>query len=200
MTIPLITLAVGAVFAGVIFAPYFLGDHANAFWRGAIERVHDPLNPSVAAPAAEHGAAAEGVGSEGGHHMPTWVMWAPFFVTLAGFLLAIPIYFMSSTTGAAIARMFAPLNAFLQRKWYFDELYDFVFVKGARAIGDFFWKTGDKKVIDGLGPDGFAWMSKFTARQMRKTQTGFVYHYSFFMLIAVAAIGGYAIWAGGGMP
>ncbi|MDZ4777342.1 MAG: NADH-quinone oxidoreductase subunit L [Alphaproteobacteria bacterium] len=212
MTIPLIALAAGAVLAGVIFAPYFLGDHANDFWRGAIERVHDPLNPSAAAhvpagaeaahtaPAAEHGAAAEGSHGEGGHHVPTWVMWAPFFVTLAGFLLAIPIYFMSSTAGAAIARAFAPLNAFLQHKWYFDELYDFVFVKGARALGDFFWKTGDKKVIDGLGPDGFASVSKFTARQMRKTQTGFVYHYSFFMLIAVAAIGAYAIWAGGGMP
>jgi NADH-quinone oxidoreductase subunit L len=212
MTIPLITLAAGAVLAGVIFAPYFLGDHANEFWRGAIERVHDPLNPSTAAhataaadpshaaPAGEHGAAAEAGHGEGGHHVPTWVMWAPFFVTLAGFLLAIPIYFMSSTAGAAIARTFAPLNAFLQRKWYFDELYDFVFVKGARALGDFFWKTGDKKVIDGLGPDGFASASKFTARQMRKTQTGFVYHYSFFMLIAVAAIGAYAIWAGGGMP
>lgn len=221
MTIPLITLAAGAVLAGVVFAPYFLGDHANDFWRGAIERAHDPLNPSVAAahgpaaaeaahaaPAADahgaaagdHGAAAEGGHGEGGHHVPTWVLWAPFFVTLAGFLLAVPIYFMSSTAGAAIARTFAPLNAFLQRKWYFDELYDFVFVKGARALGDFFWKTGDKKVIDGLGPDGFAAVSKFTARQMRRTQTGLVYHYSFFMLIAVAAIGVYAIWVGGGLP
>jgi len=216
MTVPLIALAVGAVLAGFIFAPYFQGVHAESFWRGAIERVHDPLNPPAAAhapaaaeaahaaPAGGHGADAEGGHGEdghgeGGHHVPKWVLWAPFFVTLAGFVLAIPIYFMSSTAGAAIARAFAPLNAFLQRKWYFDELYDFVFVKGARALGDFFWKTVDKRVIDGLGPDGFASVSKFTARQMRKTQTGFVYHYSFFMLIAVAAIGAYAIWAGGGM-
>jgi NADH-quinone oxidoreductase subunit L len=214
MTIPLIALATGAVLAGVIFAPYFLQNHGD-FWRTAIERVHDPLNPSVAAhaaPAADHGAAtaphgapaaaehaaAEGGHGEGGHHVPPWVMWAPFFVTLAGFVLALPIYFFSQTMGAAIARAFAPINAFLSHKWYFDEFYDLVFVKGARAIGDFFWKTGDKKVIDGLGPDGFAWLSKFTARQMRKTQTGFVYHYSFFMLIAVAAIGAYAIWSGGG--
>ncbi len=207
MTIPLMALAAGAVLAGVIFAPYFLQNHGD-FWRTAIERVHDPLNPSIAAhaaPVVEHGVAAEGGHGEGGqgeggHHVPQWVMWAPFFVTLAGFVLAAPIYFFSSTLGGALARAFAPINAFLSHKWYFDELYDFVFVKGARALGDFFWKTGDKKVIDGLGPDGFAWMSKFTARQMRKTQTGFVYHYSFFMLIAVAAVGAYAIWAGGGMP
>jgi len=224
MTVPLVALAAGAVLAGVMFAPMFLHGQADQFWRGAIERAHDPLNPSGgghggesahaeaghgdthapvadphAAPAEAHGAGAEDHGG-GGHHVPAWVMWAPFVVTLAGFLLALPLYFFSQTAGATIARVFAPLNAFLSRKWYFDELYDFVFVKGARALGDFFWKTGDKKVIDGLGPDGFASVSKFTARQMRKTQTGFVYHYSFFMLIAVAAIGAYAIWAGGGLP
>jgi NADH-quinone oxidoreductase subunit L len=228
MTIPLVALAAGAILAGVAFAPYFL-KNKDDFWRTSIERVHDPLYPSAAThatPAVEHGAAtahdttaadhgapatghgaktgdqaaAEGGHGEGGHHVPQWVMWAPFFVTLAGFVLALPIYLFSSTLGGALARAFAPINAFLSHKWYFDELYDFVFVKGARALGDFFWKTGDKKVIDGLGPDGFAWMSKFTARQMRKSQTGYVYHYSFFMLIAVAALGAYAIWAGGGMP
>jgi NADH-quinone oxidoreductase subunit L len=128
------------------------------------------------------------------------VLWAPFVVTLAGFLLALPIYFFSQTMGGAIARTFAPVNAFLSKKWYFDELYDAVLVKGARALGDLFWKGGDKRLIDGLGPDGFAWVSKFTARQMRRIQTGYVYHYSFLMLVAVAAIGAYAIYAGGALP
>ncbi len=213
MLAPLAILAAGAVFAGVIFAPYFLKDEHN-FWRGAIERRHDPLHPPAtaaqepahyAAPAAVHGAAAgdytpaaaEAHEAEGGHHVPTWVLWAPFVVTLTGFLLALPIYFFSQTMGAAIARTFAPVNAFLSRKWYFDELYAAVFVKGARALGDLFWKGGDKKIIDGFGPDGFAWMSKFTARMMRLSQTGYVYHYSFFMLVAVAVIGAYAIWQGG---
>jgi NADH-quinone oxidoreductase subunit L len=218
MTAPLAILAAGAVLAGVVFAPYFLKDEHN-FWRGAIERSHDPLHPPAA---AAHGEAAKGhdaapthaeaapteahaapdgeAHEAGGHHVPTWVMWAPFFVTLSGFLLALPIYFFSQTMGGVIARTFAPINAFLSRKWYFDELYDAVFVKGARALGDLFWKGGDKRVIDGLGPDGFAWMSRFTARQMRRVQTGYVYHYSFFMLIAVAAIGAYAIWSGGALP
>jgi NADH-quinone oxidoreductase subunit L len=224
MTAPLIALAVGAVLAGVAFAPQFLKDEGD-FWRGAIVRTHDPLYPSydamkagAHAPAAEahgdtdanesgkagggraaSGDRAEGQHGESGHHVPAWVLWAPFFVTLAGFLLALPIYFFSQTMGAAIARAFKPVNAFLSHKWYFDELYDLVFVKGARALGDLFWKTGDKKVIDGLGPDGFASLSKFTARQMRKAQTGYVYHYSFFMLIAVAALGAYAILSGGAL-
>ncbi|MDX2234954.1 MAG: NADH-quinone oxidoreductase subunit L [Hyphomonadaceae bacterium] len=220
MTAPLAILAAGAVFAGVFFAPYFLKDE-NSFWRGAIERSHDPLYPAAGAPGSadsHDGAAAHGASTEEGHapapaaghgeaaahgedahHVPTWVLWAPFVVTLAGFLLALPIYLFSQTMGAAIARTFAPLNAFLTRKWYFDELYDAVFVRGARALGDLFWKGGDKKIIDGLGPDGFAWMSRFTARQMRRSQTGYVYHYSFFMLVAVAAVGAFAIWQGGGV-
>jgi len=222
MTWPLIALAAGAVLAGVIFAPYFLQDRGD-FWRGAIERSHDPLHASSAGlqTGPEHQAQAPHAGSvetehrpeapdaglktgatggEAAHHVPTWVMWAPFVVTLSGFLLALPIYFFSQTMGGAIARMFAPINAFLSRKWYFDELYDLVLVKGARALGDLFWKGGDKRLIDGLGPDGFAWVSKFTARQMRRIQTGYVYHYSFLMLVAVAAIGAYAIYAGGALP
>ncbi len=195
MTIPLAVLAAGAVLAGVIFAPYFLGEHAQTFWRGAVALEHNPLM----AGAGEHGVAAGEHAAAGEHHVPQWVMWAPFVVTLSGFLLALPIYFFSQTMGARLARTFAPVNAFLSHKWYFDELYDAVLVKGARALGDLFWKGGDKKIIDGFGPDGFAWMSKFTARMMRLTQTGYVYHYSFFMLIAVAAIGAYAIVAGGAL-
>jgi NADH-quinone oxidoreductase subunit L len=224
MVAPLIALAVGAVLAGVAFKPYFIGDQADAFWRGSIERSHDPLNPSDAyaiggghaAGAADHdaasatyvqgaddhgvaGASADEHHADGGHHIPNWVLWAPFVVTLAGFLLALPIYFFSQTLGATLARATGPLNAFLARKWYFDEVYDFVFVKGARALGDFFWKTGDKRVIDGLGPDGFAAVSRFTARQMRRIQTGYLYHYSFLMLVAVAALGAYALWTAGAL-
>jgi NADH-quinone oxidoreductase subunit L len=156
------------------------------------------MYPAVAvASGAEHGAAAAEHGGGHGLHPPAWVAWSPFVVTAAGFLLALPIYFFSQTAGAAIARATKPINAFLQHKWYFDELYDLVFVKGARAIGDFFWKIGDKRVIDGLGPDGVSWLSRFSARQLRKIQTGFVYHYSFFMLIAVIGFGAYALWAAG---
>jgi NADH-quinone oxidoreductase subunit L len=173
MLAPLVVLAIGAIAAGAVFYPSFLGEHAHDFWRGAVPLSH-----------------------EGHHDFPAWVIWAPLIVTVTGFVLAVIFYLWK--TGAPKAMAKGPLWAFLYNKWYFDEIYDFIFVKGARAIGDIFWKTGDQKIIDGLGPNGFAAASRFTARQVRKLQTGFVYHYSFLMLIAAVGFGAYAILAGGG--
>jgi NADH-quinone oxidoreductase subunit L len=172
---PLVVLAAGAVFAGFFFAPYFIGEHAHEFWREA-----------VVLPAHEEG-----------HHVPTWVMWAPAVVTITGFLLALPIYLFSQTMGAKLAKAFGPVHAFLYHKWFFDEIYDFIFVKGARALGGFFWKIGDQKVIDGLGPNGVAAVAKFSARQVRKVQTGYVYHYSFLMLAGIIGFGAFALWWAG---
>ena len=75
------------------------------------------------------------------------------------------------------------MHSFLYNKWYFDELYDFVFVKGAAALGDLFWKVGDVKIIDGLGPDGVAGVAKAGAGGLAKLQSGYVYHYAFVMLL-----------------
>jgi NADH-quinone oxidoreductase subunit L len=172
MLAPLIVLAAGAMFAGAIFAPNFLGEGAHEFWRGVF-----PLH-----------------GEE--HPVPPSVAWAPLGVTVAGFLVACVFYLWQ--TGAAKALAKGPVWAFLYNKWYFDELYDFIFVKGARAVGDIFWKWGDQKTIDGLGPDGVAASSRFFSRALRRVQTGFVYHYSFLMLIAAVAFGAYAIMAGVG--
>jgi NADH-quinone oxidoreductase subunit L len=176
MLVPLLVLAAGAIFAGMIFAPYLLGHGAHAYWGGAV-----PL-------------------AEGGHaEPPAWVLWAPLGVTAAGFLIAVIFYLWRPGAAKAMAR--GPAWAFLYNKWYFDEIYDFFFVKGARALGDLFWKVGDQKVIDGLGPDGLAAASNFFSRNLRRLQTGFVYHYSFLMLIAAVAFGAYAIFAGmGGRP
>jgi NADH-quinone oxidoreductase subunit L len=172
MLIPLFVLAAGAIAAGAIFAPYFLGEHAEAFWNNAVPLAH-----------------------EGGHHdFPAWVIWAPLTVTVTGFILAVIFYLWKP--GAAKAMAGGPVWAFLYNKWYFDEIYDFIFVKGARAVGDLFWKVGDKRLIDGLGPDGIAASSNFFSRNLRRLQTGFVYHYSFVMLIAAVAFGAYAILAG----
>jgi NADH-quinone oxidoreductase subunit L len=124
------------------------------------------------------------------------VLWAPVAVTLTGFLLAVIFYLWQPGAPKAMAK--GPAHAFLYNKWYFDELYDFVFVKGARAIGDLFWKVGDQKIIDGLGPDGVAASSRFFSRMLRRVQTGFVYHYSFLMLIAAIVFGAYALLAGVG--
>ncbi|GIK47853.1 MAG: NADH:ubiquinone oxidoreductase subunit L [Alphaproteobacteria bacterium] len=170
MLAPLFVLAAGAIAVGAIFYPYFLGDHAGAFWDRAI-----PFH-------------------EGHHDFPAWVLWAPLIVTVTGFLFAVGFYLWRP--GAAKAMAKGPVWAFLYNKWYFDEIYDFIFVKGARALGDLFWKVGDRRLIDGLGPDGVAATSRFFSRNLRKLQTGFVYHYSFIMLIAAVAFGAYAIFAG----
>ncbi|MBL8550658.1 MAG: NADH-quinone oxidoreductase subunit L [Hyphomonadaceae bacterium] len=182
MLFPLYVLAAGAIFAGFLFAPYFIGAHAEDFWRGAVHLPHG----------AGHG--------EGGHHYPDWVIWAPLVVTAIGFVFAVFFYLWNRGLGARIAAYGGPLHAFLYHKWFFDEIYNFIFVKGARALGDLFWKGGDQKVIDGLGPDGVSSATRFFSRQMRRVQTGLVYHYSFLMLIAAAAFGAYAIWAGGARP
>ena len=172
---PLVVLALGAVFAGFAFAPLFIGSEAHSFWRGAL--------------------VLAGGEEEGG--VPTWVTWAAPSVTLLGLLLATFFYLLNQGLGAKIAAAGGPIHAFLYHKWYFDEVYDFIFVKGARALGDLFWKVGDQKVIDGLGPNGMAIVAKFGARQLRRVQTGLVYHYSFVILAAVVAFGAYAIWVAG---
>jgi NADH-quinone oxidoreductase subunit L len=129
-------------------------------------------------------------------HPPGWVIWAPLIVTAAGFLIAVMFYVLRPGVARLMAR--GPVWAFLYNKWYFDEIYDFIFVKGARALGDLFWKVGDQKLIDGLGPDGMASLSNFFSRRLRRLQTGYVYHYSFLMLIAAVAFGAYAIFTGFG--
>jgi len=171
---PLYVLAFGAVFAGFFFAPYFIGEHAVPFWRQVIHLPH------------------------GGHHeFPTWVIWAPLVVTVTGFLFACFFYLWNAGLGARIAAAGGPIHAFLYNKWFFDEIYDFIFVKGGRALGNFLWRWGDQKTIDGLGPDGVSASTRFFSRQVRKAQTGLVYHYSFIMLIAAVGFGAYAIWASG---
>ncbi|HVY03704.1 MAG TPA: NADH-quinone oxidoreductase subunit L, partial [Caulobacterales bacterium] len=173
---PLVVLALGAAFAGFAFAPYFIGGEAHGFWRNALV---------LAGGGEEEGA------------VPTWVTWAAPAVTVLGLLLAMFFYLLNQGLGARIAAVGGPIHAFLYHKWYFDEIYDVVFVKGARALGDLFWKVGDQKVIDGLGPNGLAAVAKFGARQFRRAQSGFVYHYSFVMLAAAVAFGAYALWAAG---
>jgi NADH-quinone oxidoreductase subunit L len=113
---------------------------------------------------------------------------------VTGFLFAVLFYLWQTVAAKAMAK--GPVCAFLYNKWYFVEIYDFVFVKGALALGDLFWKVGDKKIIDGLGPDGVAATSRVVSRGVKRLQTGFVYHYSFIMLIAAVAFGAYAIFAG----
>ncbi|MFZ4164073.1 NADH-quinone oxidoreductase subunit L [Brevundimonas sp. NPDC058933] len=179
MVVPLLVLSIGAVFAGMIFAPHFIGHHEAEFWRGAIF-----------------------VGSNNhvlheSHNVPTWVKWSPLVVTLLGTAAAFWIYVLKEGVAKQWAERKGPLWTFLYNKWFFDELYDVVFVKGAKAIGDFFWKIGDVRIIDGLGPNGAAWASLKSGGWLSRFQSGFVYFYAFVMLIGVAAFLAFAIFTWG---
>ena len=179
MLVPLLALSVGAVAAGFIFAPEFIGHHEGEFWRGAIFT-----------------SAANHVLHES-HNVPTWVKWAPLVVTLTGTAVAFWLYVLKEGLAKQWADRRGSLWTFLYNKWFFDELYDFVFVKGAKAIGDLFWKIGDVKIIDGLGPNGAAWASLKSAARLGKIQSGYVYHYAFVMLLGVAGLLAFAILAWG---
>jgi NADH-quinone oxidoreductase subunit L len=108
---------------------------------------------------------------------------------VTGLLAAIYFYVIKEGLGKRIADQGGLLHAFLFNKWYFDELYEIVFVKGARALGDLFWKGGDQKIIDGLGPNGIAALINFGSKRAVKIQSGYVYHYAFLMLIAAVMLG-----------
>ncbi len=161
MLVPLGILALGALFAGMVFDPSFVGEHAHEFWRGA-----------VALAAGEHG------------HPPEWVEFAPFVVTIVGFAIAYYYYVLHPDIPPKLAARKGLLYTFLYNKWYFDEVYDFLFVQPSLKLGRFLWKFGDGKVIDGLGPDGVAARVLDVTRQAVRLQTGYVYHYAFAMLIA----------------
>ncbi len=170
MLVPLYILAAGALFAGFVFAPYFIGHEEALFWGSAIYR--GPENEII------HEI----------HNVPEWVVWSPFIVMAIGFLLALLFYIRNTSLPKKLAQMNWPLYQFLLNKWYFDEAYDFLFVRPAMWIGHFLWKKGDGFVIDGMGPDGVSARVVDVTRGVVRLQTGFVYHYAFAMLIGVAAL------------
>lgn len=177
MLIPIILLAVGAVFAGWAFVEKFVGEERNEFWKGAI--FNAPTNHVL-----EHA-----------HHSPEWLLWAPLVVSTLGLLIAWYVYIRREGLGARIAANKGLVWGFLYNKWYFDELYEATFVRGAKFLGDIFWKVGDQKIIDGLGPDGVSALSSEIGRRAGGFQTGYVYHYAFVMLLGVAGLLSFALWA-----
>ncbi|GJE59713.1 NADH-quinone oxidoreductase subunit L [Methylobacterium trifolii] len=170
MTIPLAVLAFGALFAGLIFKDRFIGEGMDAFWGHAL--AHGPDNHIM------HDI----------HHVPALVSAAPFIMLVAGFVLAFVMYIRRPKLPAALAAQQPVLYRFLLNKWYFDELYDRIFVRPAKDFGLFLWKQVDGKAIDGAGPDGIAARVVDVTRGVVRLQTGYVYHYAFVMLIGVAAL------------
>ncbi|WP_343612605.1 NADH-quinone oxidoreductase subunit L [Novosphingobium sp.] len=167
MMIPLAVLSFGAVFAGAIFHHAFTGiEGAPEFWRGALV-----FNTELA---------------EAAEHLPATVKLAPFIVMLIGAITAYICYLVKPGIPAAFVKAIKPLHTFVYNKWFFDELYDILFVRTAFAIGKVFWKS-DKAVIDGLGPDGAAWVVAKGSVGARKVQSGFLTSYALWMLVGLVA-------------
>ncbi|WP_417497740.1 NADH-quinone oxidoreductase subunit L [Maricaulis sp.] len=202
----LVVLAIGAIFAGGLMKNDFIGGNSGHFWNESLPAaVHGPAvagaDADGHAPVADHGAAAEHAvpadthaeagateGHAGGEHPPVWVILAPFVVTLAGFLGAVYAYLLNAGMGARIAARGGPIHSLLYNKWYVDEIYHFIFVRGAKGLGDLFWKFFDVRIIDGFGPNGVATTTLAAAKRIAKAQSGYVYHYAFVMLIGVLGL------------
>jgi NADH-quinone oxidoreductase subunit L len=170
MLVSLAVLAVGAAFAGFFLADAFIGHNYNEFWKGAL--FTGPDNHIL----------------EEMHHVPALVPWLPTIMMLLGFLLARYMYIVNTRAPANLAAEHPFLYRFLLNKWYFDELYDAIFVRPALRLGRFLWRTGDQRIIDGLGPDGISARVLDVTRGVVRVQTGYLYHYAFAMLIGVAAL------------
>ena len=130
--------------------------------------------------------------------MPLWVKLSPFVAMLLGFIGAWWMYIRNPGMPKELARQHPGLYAFLLNKWYFDEIYDFLFVRPAKRLGRFLWKKGDGWFIDGFGPDGVAARVNDVTNRVVKLQSGYLYHYAFAMLIGVAALITWAMFGGAG--
>ncbi|MBY5772020.1 NADH-quinone oxidoreductase subunit L [Rhizobium leguminosarum] len=170
MLVPLYLLAIGAVLAGVIFEGRFYGEEYAEFWKGALF------------------TGAENELVEEFHHVPALVALSPFIAMVLGFVTAWYMYIRSPETPRILAQQHRVLYKFLLNKWYFDELYDFLFVSSAKALGRFLWKKGDVGVIDTYGPNGVAARVVAVTDRVVRLQTGYLYHYAFAMLIGIAAL------------
>lgn len=206
MLVPLGVLSVGAVGAGFVFYSKFMGN-AGDFWHGALP-VHagehhamiadgslyaaGDTHASDAHHADVHYSGLKGLLFNSVHGFPRWVLWIPLIASLSGFVIAFMMYMRGKGAQKHIDNIAetggGPLYNFLLNKWYIDEIYDATVVKGARKLGDIFWKIGDQKLIDGFGPNGVSAFAAGVSKRLSKIQSGYLYHYAFIMLLGVAAI------------
>ena len=227
MLVPLGVLALGSIFAGMLWYNSFFGDHhkmndffgieahAEATEGGdhtmatgehaatdeALAETDDHAatmaDPDHAAVAATHNGAAP-VGAifmaanstviDDAHHAPKWVKASPFVAMVIGFLTAYWFYIINPSMPRKVAESQPYLHRFLLNKWYFDEIYDFVFVKPAFAVGRFLWKRGDGKVIDGFLNGVALGIVPWFTRLAGRAQNGFVFTYAFAMVLGIVAL------------
>lgn len=168
MLIPLGVLAAGSILAGFPFKEVFVGHGVGEFFRDSLK-----MKPGIL---------------DEMHHLPVWVPYLPTVMMALGFLVAWLFYIRRPYLPVELANQHQGLYQFLLNKWYFDELYEIIFVRPAKWLGRFLWKQGDGFVIDGFGPDGVSARVLDVTRNVVKLQTGYLYHYAFAMLIGVAGL------------
>ena len=168
MLVPIGILAAGSILAGFPFREVFAGHGVEEFFRDSL-KMHPHIIDEM-------------------HHIPQAIALLPTVMMVLGFLVSWLFYIRRPYLPVELANQHQMLYQFLLNKWYFDELYDFIFVRPAKWIGYFLWKKGDGYVIDGFGPDGVSARVLDITRNVVKVQTGYLYHYAFAMLIGVAGL------------
>ncbi|MCP3466054.1 MULTISPECIES: NADH-quinone oxidoreductase subunit L [unclassified Bradyrhizobium] len=169
MLVPIGVLAAGSILSGFPFKEIFTGPHGvEEFFRESVK-----MNPHIL---------------EDMEHMPPLLGWLPFVMMVGGFVVSYLFYIRWTYLPVELANTQPMLYQFLLNKWYFDELYDTIFVRPAKWIGYQLWKKGDGFIIDGFGPDGVSARVLDVTRNVVKIQTGYLYHYAFAMLIGVAGL------------
>jgi len=172
MLLPLAILSIGSIFAGFIFKELFIGHHsADYFWKESIKFLL-PLSKD---------------------HAPYWII----YLTPVLVVLSIPISYYLFVINTNVTKWLVnenkPLYRFFLNKWYFDEFYEFIFVKSSKKIGTYFWKSIDVKTIDRFGPDGISNLIKKLSNKAVKFQSGYIYQYAFVMLLGFSAFLTYLI-------
>src|SRR4051794_31075868 len=168
MLIPIGILAAGSILAGFPFRELFAGHGVEEFFRESV-KMHPGIIDEM-------------------HHIPESIAFLPTVMMALGFVVSWLFYIRRPYLPVELANQHKMLYRFLLNKWYFDELYDLIFVRPAKWLGRFLWKKGDGFVIDGFGPDGVSAGVLDITRNVVKLQTGYLYHYAFAMLIGVAGL------------
>ena len=171
MILPLVFLSLGAIFSGYIFKDFFIGSYAVQFWNSSIFFLNEFIL----------------------HHPPVWFLIITPILVIIAIPLAYYFFVKNKKSLDSFISINQPLYNFLINKWYFDELYEFLFVRPAKKLGSFFWKKGDITVIDGFGPDGFAKIIKIVSDKAVQFQSGFLYHYAFVILVGLSFLLTYLI-------
>tara|TARA_A100001234_G_scaffold44690_1_gene37014 strand:+ start:291 stop:2219 length:1929 start_codon:yes stop_codon:yes gene_type:complete len=167
MLFPLFILSVFTIFSGVFFVDYFMYHDYQYLWQSSIYL-------------SENNHVIESI-----HYVPKWVKYSPLVMMVIGLITAVIFYLLYPKVPKFLSSQFNPVYKFLLNKWYFDEIYEFIFVRNISRIGNFLSNFGDKRIIDGLGPDGISLRVMDIAKQISRIQTGYIYHYAFAMLIGL---------------